>query len=333
MSRSKWSHHKAHADLLSYVFDFIEADGDDYLLIDETAFPKKGTKSAGVSRQYCGSTGKKENCQVGVFMAYVTAKGETLIDRELYLPKQWTDDPQRCQQAGVPQERTFLTKPQLATMMLERMRKTRQAAWVSADCVYGNSKAFCHKLELMRQQYTVGVTINRTFQRKDGSKLQLQKCLDSLSSEDWLWLDLGQGSKGAYEDKWFSVDLEDPEDEAFERKVLFRKRSDDVRLYVVYCRKGCSLERMARSVHVRWKIEECFRIAKQRCGLKDYELRNWQGWYRHTILSLCALAFLKKLQFLHILKEKKTPPNPVKGSLNDFRKSRGLASFPSQPQN
>jgi SRSO17 transposase len=151
LGRADWDPETVRDRLRTYVTDYLGAS-DAVGVLDETGFLKKGTHSAGVARQYSGTAGRIENCQIGVFLAYATAQGQALLDRELYLPAEWTSDRDRCRQAGVPEHRSFATKPALAVQMLERTRVAGvELAWVTGDCIYGDARKLRRWLEQHQQ--------------------------------------------------------------------------------------------------------------------------------------------------------------------------------------
>jgi SRSO17 transposase len=194
LDRAKWDCDGVRDELRAYVQESL-ASPDAILVIDETGFLKKGIKSAGVQRQYSGTAGRIENCQVGVFLAYTSSRGHTLLDRELYLPKSWTDDQERCREAHVPEEVTFATKPELAQRMLERaLGAGLPVAWVTGDTVYGSSLLLRAALETRKQAYALAVTCKEQVEVQ-GMRRRVDQTAHDLAREDWQVLRAGAGSK------------------------------------------------------------------------------------------------------------------------------------------
>jgi len=287
------------------VRDFaIAALGDTggVLVVDETGFLKKGRHSVGVSRQYSGTAGRIENCQVGVFLGYASRYGHTLIDRRLYLPKAWTDDRERCRKASVPDEVAFATKPAMAREMIAgALDAGLSCAWVLADSLYGSDYALRRMLEERGQPYVLAVRSNQhlRFGTEEGLVQTDPACLASeLAGEDWQALSAGEGAKGPRLYHWARMPLNWTTQDGFERWLLFRRsirNSDEIAYYFVHSRQGTSLAEMAGAAGLRWTIEECFLRAKDDLGLDHCEARSWHGWHRHMTLVMAAAAFLAKI--------------------------------------
>ena len=301
LGRSSWS-----ADaLLERVRDFAIAalgDAGGVLVVDETGFLKKGRHSVGVSRQYSGTAGRIENCQVGVFLGYASRHGHTLIDRRLYLPKAWTDDRERCRKARVPDEVAFATKPAMAREMIAgALDAGLSCAWVLADSLYGSDYALRRMLEERGQPYVLAVRSNQhlRFLTEEGLVQTDPACLASeLAGEDWQALSAGEGAKGPRLYHWARMPLNWTTQDGFERWLLFRRsirNSDEIAYYFVHSRQGTSLAEMAGAAGLRWTIEECFLRAKDDLGLDHCEARSWHGWHRHMTLVMAAAAFLAKI--------------------------------------
>ena len=233
LNASRWDADGVRDDLLAYMHEHM-ADPAAILVIDETGFLKKGTKSAGVKRQYSGTAGKRENCQIGVFVAYsswVPAPTQVLVDRELYLPEEWANDRARRAEAGVPEEVTFATKPELARRMLERVRAAGlPAAWVTGDTVYGGSPALCGWLEEQRQPYVLAIAANDGVDLPYGETtmhvLPEEIAQYALDPPDWRRLSAGDGTKGARLYDWALVPLAAPSAAGFEQALLIRRPVD-----------------------------------------------------------------------------------------------------------
>jgi len=265
------------------------------LVVDETGFLKKGTKSARVARQYSGTAGRIENCQVGVFLGYVTDRGRALLDRALYLPKDWATDPKRWKAAGVPKDVAFATKLVLARRMIERaVAAGVPAAWVTADAVYGSDYAFRKAVEDAGLGYVVGVRTDHAIcvglrQRR------VKALLAEVPASGWRRLSCGDGAKGPRVYDWACCPINCPDPGMYARWLLMRRSTADpaeVAYFVCGGPPGTGVGELVQVAGRRWAIEECFELAKGDCGLDEYEVRGWVGWHRHITLSLFALAVL-----------------------------------------
>jgi len=269
---------------------------DNVLVMDETGFLKKGTQSVGVKRQYSGTAGRIENCQIGVFLVYTTPQGHSLIDRELYLPKEWCSDEARREKAGVPASVSFKTKGTLARIMLERALTTDLTVdWVTGDSVYGSDRRLRLWLETCQQAFVLGVKSNEAlwcgFQQRPAAHLMAE-----VDDAPWQRLSAGTGSKGPRVYDWLAIDLPRcQQDPSWQHALLVRRSISDpdkVSYYVVFAPTTTSIEEWVKIAGQRWTIEECFEHAKDELGLDQYEVRRWSGWYRHITLVMLAQVFL-----------------------------------------
>jgi SRSO17 transposase len=306
LAGAKWDADAVRDDLRAYVLQHL-SDPRAVLVIDETGFLKQGTKSVGVKRQYSGTAGRIENCQIGVFLAYAAPQGHVLLDRELYLPREWADDAERRQEAGVPDEVTFATKPQLARRMLERaLAAGVPAAWVTGDSIYGGDRRLRVWLEQQEQPFVLAVTsAEPLFAILAGHFGQPRADLIAahVPAKGWRRLSAGAGTKGPRSYDWARVRLARLQLTAEERRwehwlLVRRSRHDPTELayYVVFAPAGTSLRTLARVAGQRWRIEQSFELAKGEVGLDHYEVRRWDGWYRHMTLAMFALAYLAVLR-------------------------------------
>lgn len=292
LARADWDADAVRDELIDYVGEHLGEPGG-VLVVDETGFLKKGAKSCGVARQYSGTAGRIENSQVGVFLAYAGAKGHALVDRALYLPKEWTDDRDRCEEAGVPADVAFATKIALAKRMVERaVDRGLPARWVAADSVYGSDYSFRNALETRGLGYVLGV-------RTDFSvwvglqQTRVKNLLTEVPAKAWRRLSCGAGSKGPRHYDWALTRLNCPDPDTALRWLLIRRSVADateVAYFTCGGPPGTTLEELVRVAGSRWAVEECFELAKGDCGLDEYEVRSWKGWHRHATLSLFALA-------------------------------------------
>jgi SRSO17 transposase len=342
LGRASWDADALREDLREYVIEHL-ADSESYLIVDETGFIKKGDKSAGVKRQYTGTVGKRENCQVGVFLAYASLRGQAFIDRELYLPEEWAEDKERRERAGVPEEVGMRTKPELAKEMLRRALVDGgvKASWVVADCVYGDSRRLGMFLEEREQPYVLAIS-GKAHVWSGFYQHRVSTLLDALregelqpgetkEEEGWKRLSAGEGSKGPRLYDWLRLALNPPMQEGFERWLLVRRsieEPEDLSAYTLFCAEGTTLEALAKVAGSRWRVEMGFEEAKGEVGLAHYEVRSWDGWYRHITLSLFAHAFLASIRAegIDIEPSQKGALHKPKGadSLLAFKRGRGL---------
>jgi SRSO17 transposase len=314
LATADWDPDRVRDDLRAYVVEHL-GDPAAVLVVDETGFLKKGTTSVGVQRQYSGTAGKVDNCQLGVFLAYASRKGRAMIDRELYLPERWTDDPGRCRAARVPEQVGFRTKPQLAQLMLERALDAGvPAAWVTADEVYGGSPALRGWLEgrgvghVLAVKYTEPLEV-QAVDTPAGGRASAAQLAAVVPAEQWIACSAGHGAKGRRLYDWTRVELATPATAGMARWLLVRRSRRDGELAFYACSgpTGTSLVGLVRVAGTRWAVEEGFEQAKGEVGLDHYEVRKWPGWYRHITLALLAHAFLA------VTRAQATNPKHTKG--------------------
>jgi SRSO17 transposase len=289
LGRAAWDADEVRDDLRAYVVQHL-GDPEGVLIVDETGFLKKGEESVGVQRQYSGTAGRIENCQIGVFLAYHAPRGRAFLDRTLYLPRSWTEDPERCQAAGVPDTIRFATKLTLARQMIERaLEEGVPARWVTADSVYGSDSHFRRFLQGRGISYVLGVTSDHPVRPYTAASLA-----QALPRKAWKRRSAGAGRKGPRRYEWARRRMYRDEN-GWGHWVLIRRRIGARReraYYRVFAPARTTLEEMIAVVGKRWAVEECFETAKGECGLDQYEVRSWTGWHRHITLSLLAHAYL-----------------------------------------
>ncbi len=300
LTGADWDADAVRDDVRGYVVTHL-GRADAVLVVDETGFLKKGTKSAGVARQYTGTAGRIENAQVGVFLAYAAAGARTLLDRELYLPKAWTEDRDRCREAGVPDEVGFATKPELAIGMLTRALDAGvPAAWVSADEVYGQHSGLRRYLEERAMPYVLAVpTSQRVLPAGDRTR-QLGECradtlIAALPGQAWRTLSAGDGAKGPRRYAWTRAEIRPWHEPGQQFWVLARRSLTDPAdraHYLCFGRPGTTMRELVRVAGARWAIEETFQTAKGEVGLDQYQVRRYDSWYRHITLTMLSHAFL-----------------------------------------
>jgi SRSO17 transposase len=300
LGRSDWEPDEVRDDLRAYVVEAL-GDPDAVLILDETGFLKKGTHSAGVARQYTGTAGRIENAQVGVFLAYAGRHGTAFLDRALYLPKEWTDDPKRCEGAGVPEGIAFATKPRLAKEMLGRAFAAGvPAAWVTGDEVYGGDGDLRRWLETEGRPYVLAVRENQYVWRGFGQS-KVGALVKALPKRAWHEITIAWGSKGPRRYAWAWIPINHDLGPKWQRWLLVRRGLDEgeeLAYYLAAGPKRTTLTRLARTAGARWSIEGGFEAAKQEVGLADYEVRSWTGWHRHITLALLAHALLAAVRKL-----------------------------------
>ena len=294
LNAAHWDADAVRDDLRAYVAEHL-GDPSGVLIVDETGFLKKGTKSVGVQRQYSGTAGRRENCQIGVFLGYASPRGRAFLDRDLYLPKEWADDPARRHEAGVPGEVTFATKPALARRMLERAFGAGvPAAWVTGDEIYGDATDLRNWLERGGHPYVFAVSCSHPVWR-DGSQERADALVACLPQAAWGTLSCGAGSQGErwYDWAWVRLPYETASGMA-QWLLARRKRSDPKELayFRAFGPEATPLDDLVRVAGTRWAVEEGFEDAKGSVGLDQYEVRKWTAWYRHITLALLAHAYL-----------------------------------------
>jgi SRSO17 transposase len=296
LATADWDADTVRDDLRAYVVEHL-GDPNAVLVVDETGFLKKGTKSVGVQRQYSGTAGRIENCQIGVFLAYASPQGRTFLDRELYLPKEWAADTARCEEAAVPETVAFRTKPQLARAMLERALDAGvPARWVTGDEVYGGDRRLRVWLEERQVPHVLAVkSTEPLWTRTTWRQVAAKTLAATVPAAAWQRLSAGEGAKGPRLYDWARVPIRALPEPGWDYWLLVRRSlSDptDLAYYICFCPAETPLEQLVRVAGTRWAIEESFESAKGEVGLDHYEVRRWPGWYRHITLALLAHAYL-----------------------------------------
>ena len=309
LGRTPWDADALRDIVRDYVTETLGAD-DAVLVIDETGFLKQGKASCGVSRQYTGSAGKITNCQIGVFAAYVSARGHAFIDRALYLPKGWTDDRARMARCHVPADKTFATKPALAVQMIERaIAADVPFAWVAADSVYGVGDIE-QVLRRTGKGYVLGVKSDHHFGSWSG-KLAVAGRADEIAQEldpaAWQRLSAGEGTKGARLHDWAYFELADLDAAEYNearsgmwtRGLLIRRNiaDGDLAFFTTWCPAGTTIEALVVVEGHRWAIEDSFETTKNELGLDHNETRSWHGWHRHVSLVMLAFAMMAVIRY------------------------------------
>jgi SRSO17 transposase len=320
LSEAPWSAERVIERIQADVAPLLE-EPDAVFVVDETGFAKQGMKSVGVARQYSGTLGKVGNCQIGVFLGYASSRGHALMDARLYLPEEWTDDPDRCRAAGVPDEVEFATKPAQALVMVRQARSAGhlQARWVAGDAVYGGNPDFRAALDadglwyLLEVPTTFGIcpitgaapttppVAGRWRSRDDlGRPTTIGDLAERLSTDQWQTLTIGLGSQGPRVYQFAQQRVREFRAGVLggELTAVFRRNPDgsELKLYLTNAPPGVPLLLLGQVASRRWTIETGFEQTKGEVGLDEYEVRGWRGWHHHVALALLAGLFLLQLK-------------------------------------
>jgi SRSO17 transposase len=340
LGRGAWDAGLLRDELVRYVGRELGARGGT-LVLDETGFLKKGDKSAGVARQYSGTAGKIENCQIGVFLAYANDGDVVLIDRALFLPKEWTEDPERCAAAAIPPTVRAATKAELGQRMLERaFAAGYEPTWVAGDEVYGRAGYLRRFLQERHNAYVLAIASNTPVWH-NATKRMPRALLDEIRPDDWVRMSCGDGSKGERIYDWAWISIRPPPDQGDDASghhaLMFRRPVDstkpgDIAYYSVYSPRPVTLQEAIRAAGSRWQVERGIQGCKSQVGLDDYEVRSWAGWHRHITLAMLAYVLLVMLtrrprgleaEVQEAIGSKK---KPSRSPMAAFRRSRGLSS-------
>jgi len=313
LGQADWDHRPLLGELASQVGAEL-GEPDAVLVFDPSAFPKKGTESVGVARQWCGRLGKVENCQVGVYLGYVSRREHALVDVRLFLPREWAKDRKRRNKAGVPREVRFRTRHELALEMLDERGGLLPHAWVAGDDEMGRSSWFRQQLRRRGERYLLAVPSNTLVQdltapqpaycgrgRRPGAPfVRADRWAAALPEGRWETVEVRDGEKGPLlvQAAWALVQArgEGRPSGVAETLVAFRERQADGSWKHDYALSDvvltASVADFARVFKAGHRIEECLKRAKGEAGLADYQVRTWEGWHHHQALSLLATWFL-----------------------------------------
>jgi SRSO17 transposase len=295
LSGAVWDHDAVRDDVRALLVEHL-GDPGAVLVVDETGDLKKGSRTVGVQRQYTGTAGKVDNAQVAVYLAYATPAGHGVVDRELYLPQGWVDDPARCHAAGVPDQVGFATKPELARRMLERALDVGvPAGWVTADEVYGGSPALRGWLETRQLPYVLAVKATEPLLTRPRAPTTAARLARRTPPHCWLRVSAGHGAKGRRWYAWTRVALDSTTaPPGWQRWLLVRRslRTGELAYYACAGPAGLPLVALVRVAGARWRVEEAFQAGKGLCGLDSHQVRRWRSWYRWVTLAMLASAFL-----------------------------------------
>jgi SRSO17 transposase len=296
LARAIWNEDGVRDDLRAYVVEHL-GDPEAVLVVDETGDLKKGTATVGVKRQYTGTAGRIENAQVAVYLVYASSSGHAVIDRELYLPRSWTDDPERLQAAGVPSEIGFATKPALAQAMICRALDAGvPAGWVAGDEIYGANPGLRAELEARQIGYVLAVACDHPV-RVGGADLRADALLSRIPARAWQQVSCGTGAKGHRYYDWAFIRLDHdpgPGQQHGQHWLMLRRnqRTGELAFYRCWMPRPVPPAVLVRVAGTRWTVEERFQTGKGLVGLDQHQVRRWRSWYRWVTFSMLAHAFL-----------------------------------------
>ena len=298
LARARWDTDGVGEDLRDYVIGALgETDG--ILVVDETGDVKKGAATVRVQRQYTGTAGRIENAQVAVYLVYAGTRGHAMIDRELYLPRSWVEDPDRLDAAGVPDDIEFLTKPALARGMLTcALRNDVPARWLTGDEVYGADPGLRTECELHRLGYVLAIGCDRRVST-DVGPVRADELAARLPRRAWQRLSAGPGAKGERVYEWAWIDHTDRarredvlDTQCWSLLIRRHPRTGELAYYRCYSPQPVPLRELVRVAGRRWSIEEAFQAGKGLAGLDEHQVRRWTSWRRWTLLAMIAHALL-----------------------------------------
>jgi len=320
--RGRYSADKMRGITREYAVENLgETDG--VMVVDDTGFIKQGEKSCGVQRQYTGTLGKICNCQLGVFLTYAGSKGHTPIDRRLYMPQVWIDDKERRAEAGVPEDLEFKTKPELALEMIQEATNAGVPyKWVTGDCAYGDNREIRKWLEENEKCYVLNISRKEYIDNEP-----IEAILSKLPSDGWFEASCGNGSKGERIYDWQILETYGVAPEGFKRVILVRRSKsnpEEMKAYLAYAPKDTPGIKLVEVAGIRWTVEMCFKESKGEVGLDQYEVRNYDSWYKHITFAMAALALITVLASKSLDTKTLQQHNPASSSLEDFKKGRNL---------
>lgn len=293
LHRAKWDADAVRDEVRAYVVEHL-ADEEAVLVVDETGDLNKGTATVGVQRQYTGTAGRIENAQVAVYLVYSAPRGHASIDRALYVPRSWTEDPNRCRNAGIPDDLAFATKPQLAARMVERaLDAGTPARWVAGDEIYGDNPHLRITRERRRTGYVLAVSSTHPIITHAG-RFQAKTLAARLPRRAWQRLSAGSGAKGERYYDWAQVEIHDPDGWPDHWCLLVGRnhRTGEFAFYRCFSPRPVPLSELVRVAGRRWTIEETFQAGKGLTGLDERQVRRWASWHRWVTLAMLAHAFL-----------------------------------------
>ena len=314
-------------DVLRVYVEENLGEEDGIQVIDDSGFIKQGDKSCGVQRQYTGTAGKICNCQIGVFLTYASSKGHCPIDRRLYMPEKWMNDQKRRDEAGVPKELIFKTKPQMAHEMLKEATEAGMPyMWVTCDCAYGDYDVMRQWIEDNGKCYVVNISMKEYVQYGD-EKLCIGDIVKNLAADSWFEASCGDGSKGARVYDWLTIDLKTAAKDGKKHTLLFRRSKSDlteISAYICFAPINTPKQKLTEVAGTRWTVEMCFKESKKEVGLDQYEVRTYDAWYKHVTFALLAMALITVLAGRSLDGKTLQQHDPASSTLDEFKKKRGL---------
>ncbi|MFF7656751.1 IS701 family transposase [Streptomyces sp. NPDC007983] len=291
LGRARWDADAVRDDVREYVLEHLHDEGA-VLVVDETGDVKKGTHTVGVQRQYTGTAGRIENSQVAVYLVYASRRGHAAVDRELYVPRSWTCDPDRCQAAGLGEDIAFATKPELASCMIGRFVDAgHHVGWVAGDEVYGGNPKLRTALEDRGVGYVLAVACSHEVTTGAG-KLRADALAAKMPKRAWQKLSAGAGAKGHRFYDWAVIDLAEPRSGHHQLLIRRNRTTGELAYYRSFSPAPAPLTALVRVAGSRWRVEETFQSGKGLAGLDEHQVRRYTSWSRWVTLAMLAHAFL-----------------------------------------
>ncbi|KUM67155.1 transposase [Streptomyces griseorubiginosus] len=291
LCRAAWDADAVRDDVREYVVEHLH-DEAAVLVVDETGDVKKGTHTVGVQRQYTGTAGRIENSQVAVCLVYAGARGHAAVDRELYIPRSWISDPDRCRAAGLGEDTDFATKPELARVMIERFLDAgHHVGWVTGDEVYGGNPKLRSALEERGMGYVLAVACSAEVATRAG-KFRADALAAKLPRRAWQKLSAGQGAKGQRYYDWAVIDLVATGSGGRQLLIRRNRATGELAYYRCHSAQLVPLNTLVRIAGSRWRVEEAFQTGKGLAGLDEHQVRRYPSWSRWVTLAMLAHAFL-----------------------------------------
>ncbi|MFF7194550.1 IS701 family transposase [Streptomyces sp. NPDC008079] len=291
LGRASWDADQVRDDVRGYVVEHLHED-QAVLVVDETGDVKKGVGAVGVQRQYTGTAGRIENAQVAIYLVYAGQRGHAAVDRELYVPRSWISDPGRCRAAGLAEDTSFATKPELAARMVARFLDAgHRAAWVAGDEVYGGNPKLRTALEERWTGYVLAVACSHEVTTGAG-KFRADTLAKKVPKRAWQKLSAGAGAKGHRFYDWAVIDLADPGSGSRQLLIRRNRSTGELAYYRCYSPTPVPLTELVRVAGSRWRVEEFFQSGKGLAALDEHQVRSYTSWSRWVTLAMLAHAFL-----------------------------------------
>ncbi|WAU86576.1 IS701 family transposase [Streptomyces sp. Qhu-G9] len=291
LGRARWDADRVRDDVCEYVLEHLH-DEDAVLVVDETGDVKKGTHTVGVQRQYTGTAGRIENAQVAVYLVYAGRRGHAAVDRELYIPRSWTCDPDRCRAAGLGENTVFATKPELAARMISRFFDAgHHVGWVTGDEVYGGNPTLRSALQERGIGYVLAIACSHEVTSGAG-KFRADALAAKVPKRAWQKLSAGSGAKGHRFYDWAVIDLAEVRPGSHQLLIRRNRTTGELAYYRCFSPAPVPLATLVRVAGSRWRVEETFQAGKGLAGLDEHQVRRYTSWSRWVTLAMLAHAFL-----------------------------------------